>query len=34
MIEYGAQVLRRDNLESVLENLPAFTQSATAAVAF
>jgi DNA processing protein len=34
MVEYGAQVLRRDNLEPVLENLPAFTQSATAAVAF
>jgi DNA processing protein len=34
MVAYGAQVLRRDNLEPVLENLPAFTQSAASAVAF
>jgi DNA processing protein len=34
MIEYGAQILSRDNLEPIIENLPAFTQASTAAVAF
>jgi DNA processing protein len=34
MVAYGAQVLTRDNLDIVLENLPAFTQSAASAVAF
>jgi len=34
MVAYGAQVLTRDNLDIVLDNLPAFTQSAASAVAF
>jgi DNA processing protein len=31
MIGYGAQVLSRENLDAVIENLPAFTSTATLA---
>jgi DNA processing protein len=33
MVTYEAQALTRDNLDIVLDNLPAFTQSAASAVA-